>query len=203
MKKIIAIDIDDVIADSTDALRLVVNERLGVDLQVEHYRIPGKYWGYYEQVWIQHNIADKLSMEELDREFIVQDQSHIMPKTGAIETLRRLNESYDIVLVTARDQRAEVVTRRWLNQHLPSIYKDLHIIGNYKTTAKPRSKGQVCRDIGASWLIDDNPQHCLSAIEYGVDGLLFGEYGWHHGAPDHLIVCKDWTAIEDYFDGKS
>ena len=50
-KPIIAVDIDDVLADSTDALRRVINERLGVNLTPEDYLIKEDYWDHYEEVW--------------------------------------------------------------------------------------------------------------------------------------------------------
>jgi hypothetical protein len=65
LREKLAIDIDDVLANSTDALRLFVNLKRGVDLTEEHYKIEAEYWGYYESVWAQHGI-DKT---DLMREF--------------------------------------------------------------------------------------------------------------------------------------
>lgn len=56
-RQIIAIDVDDVIADSTEVTRLVVNKNLGIDLQVEHYRVPGDFNNYYEDVWRAHGLS--------------------------------------------------------------------------------------------------------------------------------------------------
>jgi hypothetical protein len=62
------------------------------------------------------------------------------------------------------------------------------------------TKGQICKKLGASYLIDDNVGHCEKAIEEGVSAVLFGEYGWHGDAPDKLVRCKDWPAVLEYFD---
>ncbi len=197
-KKIIAVDIDDVIADSTDALRLLVNTKLGINLEEHHYRVPGEYWGYYEQVWEQHNVHHKISYEELERGMST-DQSHVVLKQGAADVLAKLSQDFEIVLVTSRDKETALATARWIEENLGVIHKGLHVLGNHKTKAKPLSKGEVCREIGASWLIDDNPEHCLSAIDHGVKAILFGNYGWHHSAPKHLTLCRDWQSVEEYF----
>ena len=65
-----------------------------------------------------------------------------------------------------------------------------------------KTKGELCQELNVSWLIDDNPEHCLSAVDAGVEAILFGEYGWHHEAPMHLTRCKDWPSVVDYFNEK-
>jgi 5'(3')-deoxyribonucleotidase len=60
----------------------------------------------------------------------------------------------------------------------------------------------VCVEIGADWLIDDNPEHCLSAIEHGLNTILFGDYGWQYKAPEHLYRCKNWEEVERLLDEK-
>lgn len=201
MKKTIAIDIDDVLADSTDALRLTVNNKLGIQLEPHHYKVNGPYWQYYEHVWENNGLNDKIKHTELEADMI-NDQSHVVPVVGSIDALRKLSKNYNIVLVTARNPLWNKATRVWLDSHFKGSFIDLHVLGNHKIVESPRSKGEVCAEVGASWLVDDNPQHCLSAVDYGVDAILFGEYGWHFDAPDHLSRCKDWPAVLEYFDGQ-
>lgn len=42
-KETIAIDVDDVLANSTEAFRIVVNERFGINLSPEDYQIEADY----------------------------------------------------------------------------------------------------------------------------------------------------------------
>lgn len=200
MKQTIAIDIDDVLADSTDALRISVNQKLGTNLQPHHYKVDGPYWHYYEHIWETHSINDKIEHNALEAQ-MEYDQSHIMPISGAQEALTYLSKKYEIVLITARNPDWAKATEEWMHSHFSGVFKSLHLVGSKKYQGdSARTKGEVCKELGASWLIDDNPEHCLSAIEYGSDAVLFGEYGWHLDAPDHLIRCKDWPAVLEYFD---
>ena len=201
-KKVLAVDIDDVLADSTEALRVRVNKFLSVNIEKQHYKVDGPYWHYYEHVWENQGIADKVSHEALEAD-MEHGQSHVLPVTNAINALAELAKHYDIIMVTSRNQAWAKATEAWLHTHFGKSYKALHILGNHKNTDKPRTKGEVCQEIGASWLIDDNPEHCLSAIAHGTEAILFGEYGWHFDAPEHLVRCKDWSAVLEYFNAKT
>lgn len=196
-RKLIAIDIDDTIADSTESLRLLVNRRTGVSLTQEAYRIKGDYWGYYERVWEANNIADRASYDDFANE-MVDDQSHVPLLPGAEFAINELASQYDIVLLTARDKTWEKATRRWLSDNLGDHDIDIHFTSAHKDE-REMTKGQLCRHLNAEILIDDNVEHCQSAINEGVQALLFGNYGWHHDAPDTLKRCKDWQAVLDFF----
>lgn len=198
MRKIIAVDIDDVLADSTDLIRLTTNKNTGLDLQEHHYAVPGPYWSYYEHVLTTNGITDKEQQKVLVDSWISQ-HGKAEPVKGAIDALKKLSQSYKIILITARDPKIRTDTEIWLKEHFDGLYDDLHVIGNFKVVDKPKSKGEVCKEIGASWLIDDNPEHCLSALEHGIETVLFGNYGWHFDAPEHLTRCKDWAAVLEYF----
>lgn len=201
-KKIIAVDVDDVLADSTENLRLRVNKKLGVSIGPEEYKVAGPYWSYYEHVWQKNDVKHLVKLEELETE-MENDQSHILPMLGANSALTQLAKKFEIVLVTSRNPSWAKATEAWINTHFSGVFKDIHVLGSKKYQGEGvRSKGEVCKEVGASWLIDDNPEHCLSAIEHGTDAVLFGEYGWHFNAPDHLVRCKDWQAVLEYFNAQ-
>ena len=194
-----AIDIDDVLADSTENLRLRVNQRLNVNIETQHYKVPGPYWSYYEHIWEKHNVAHLVNHTELEAD-METDQSHIVPVAGAQKALKVLAKKYDIFLITARNPAWAHATELWMQQHFNGVFESLHMVGSKKHQGESaRTKGEVCKELGASWLVDDNPEHCLSAIEYGAQAVLFGDYGWHFDAPEHLTKCKDWPAVLEYF----
>jgi 5'(3')-deoxyribonucleotidase len=197
-RQTIAVDIDDVIADGTTSLREVVNTYTGAQLTKEHYSVPGDYWGYYERVWHEHGL--EVDFEALNTEMAI-DQSHVPILPGAIFAVTELSKRYDLVVITARDPSWEQATLTWLDKNCPDIFKRILFAGKSQETSK--TKGELCVELGASWLIDDNVDHCLSAVELGIEAILFGEYGWHHKAPKDLTICKDWPAVLEYFDGQN
>jgi 5'(3')-deoxyribonucleotidase len=197
-RQIIAIDIDDVIADSTEALRLKVNEKTGASLTREHYQVEGEYWGYYERVWTAHGLKDKVPKGMLDSEMIA-DQSYVLLLPGVSFAIGELSKRFDIALVTARHKEWEEATHEWLKEHFGNVFIDVHFAGNLRM-GHTQTKGELCKEVGAKWLIDDNPMHCKTALDEGLQGILFGEYGWHYELPEGLVHCKDWPAVLEYFD---
>ncbi len=200
MKQTIAVDIDDVIAGSTDALRKLVNKRTGSKLTQAHYRVPDDYWGYYERVWQTHGIDGEISLISFQEEMAV-DQSHIPLLPGASFALNELAKKFHIILITSRYKTQEQATRKWLKNHFGDALSDVYFTRSH-VEATEKTKGELCKDLGVSWLIDDNVDYCASALANGIEAILFGEYGWHQNVPDNLILCKDWPSILDYFDGK-
>lgn len=196
MKKVIAIDIDDVIADSTEAFRKRVNEHTGANLQPHHYKVQGEYWGYYERVWAEHGI--ELNQDEMDAEMII-DQSRISLLPGAGFAISELSKKHKVVIVTARDPRWEEATRKWLQKHFGKDAPRLYFSEAHRKFSS-QTKGQICKDLGASWLIDDNVNHCQTAQDEGVQPVLFGSYGWHYDVPEDFPRCRDWQAVLEYFD---
>jgi len=199
-RQIIAIDLDDVLADSTESLRLLVNERAGSELTKKHYKVNGEYWGYYERVWQTHGLEDKVSFEQLNSE-MVDDQSHVPLLPGASFAVGELSKRFDLVVVTSRNPDWESATNKWLKSQFGNIFTGVHFADSRKASER-KTKGELCREVGAKWLIDDHPAHCLSAAKEGVQGMLFGEYGWHDGVPEGVISCKDWPEVAEYFNGK-
>lgn len=194
-KPVISVDIDDVIADSTEALRHTVNRRFGVALTRADYRTPGEYWGYYEQVWSKAGLPG-VSLAAVDEGMTV-DQSHIRVIEDAKRVLSNLSKEHELVLVTSRDLAWREATERWVQQHFGDTFKDLYFTGHRKA-ADYRSKGELCAWLGASVHIDDHVDHCLGVSGQGIGAILFGEYGWHVDVPDAQVRCRTWREVEEH-----
>lgn len=194
-KPTVAIDIDDVLADSTDALRLLVNTRTNSSLTKEDYMTSGEYWGYYERVWAEHGLSDRIKFSDFEKE-MEADQSHVPLLPSAEFAIRELSKRYHVVLVTARNIEWERATKQWLKLHFGDGI-DVYYTG-HRRADDYKSKGQICKELGAVLMIDDNPGHCQAVMDEGVDAILFGKYGWHEDIPKGVIQCKDWPAVLDY-----
>lgn len=202
-RKIVALDIDDVIADSTEALRITVNKRYSVNLTPEDYLLhdDGGYWGYYERVWEAHGLHHA-NLDDLDEDMVI-DQSHVPLLPGASFAIGELSKRFDIILVTARDPTWERATLEWITGHFGKVFTSVYFAGRTKNdNDKTVSKGELCKQLGASVLIDDNPAHCRSALDVGIDAILFGDYGWHTDVTLKIKTCKDWPSVLEYFNGR-
>jgi len=198
---IIAVDIDDVVADTTEALRVVANKIDGVDLSSQDYLVDGEYWGYYERVWANHRVDHLVSFNLLHDDMAV-DQNHVQIIPGAKEAITKLHETFKVVAVTSRSVEWIEKTKGWVNNNFPGVFEDIIFVHHDENDG--RTKGDACLDVGAQWLIDDNFEHCQSALEKGVTALLFGDYGWnrrYHGDKSIKHV-KNWQEVLEYFDAQ-
>lgn len=195
-KPLVSVDIDDVIADSTEGLRQVVNARTGHSLTKEQYKVRGEYWGYYEAVWKQAGIGHLIDFEALNGE-MVEDQSHVKEMDQAHVVLSVLKSRYDFILITSRDESWKQATLAWLEERFSGIFNGLYFTGSRHTDSY-KNKGQLCAELGVSIHIDDNVQHCESVVAQGIETILFGEYGWHDNIPDGLVHCKTWSDVQKH-----
>ncbi|HMS50264.1 MAG TPA: hypothetical protein PKA02_02380 [Candidatus Saccharibacteria bacterium] len=202
VKKIIAVDLDDVVADTTNALRLEVNKIAQANLTPEHYQIDGEYWGYYEHVWVVNKIDHLVSFDALHDDMSVT-QKHVEIIEGAKSALEKLKKHHRLVAVTSRKVQWVNATHEWLEDKLPGIFEDVIFVHHDDNDG--RTKGDACVDTGAEWLIDDNSGHCLSAKCKGVKAVLFGNYGWNRRAPEKYydVRAVNWQEVLEYFDGQS
>lgn len=194
-RRLITVDIDDVVADSSEAFRVAVNQHTGAKLTPEDYRVPHtSYNRYYEHVWSNHGlnvIYDEISLP------MQIDQNHVPLVEGAEKALQKLARSFDIAFVTSRPISWQDAT----NVYIASKFGDLNASIHFTDKQEDMSKGMLCKELGASWHIDDNPDHCQSVLDEGIKTILFGEYGWHYKTVEGVVRCKNWAVVEEYFDG--
>lgn len=196
-KPTIAIDIDDVLAEGTLALVDSVNRIYGSSLTIDDYhKIGGDFMGYYERVWKAHGLEHTIRLEDLGKEMAL-DQSHVPLLAGAEFAVGELSKRFKVIFITARPAAWEKATRRWFADNLSHKDIELYFAGNhYDDTAL--TKGQLAKKLNVRLLIDDNVTNCQSALDEGVQTILFGAYGWQHNAPEGMVRCKDWPQALDY-----
>jgi 5'(3')-deoxyribonucleotidase len=197
-RETIAVDIDDVLARQNDAMREFINERYGLSLTPDDYDIEAPYWGYWNHVWG----VDKEEGRARFQAFLDSGKKaelHVVE--GALETLSHLKKSYDITAVTSRNDQLIDITHRWLEGHFPSMFRSVAFVHVWSSDQQV-SKAIICKKIGASYLIDDNLEHCTLAAEAGLEALLFGNYGWNRASnlPSNVYRVDDWQAVRRFFD---
>jgi hypothetical protein len=126
---------------------------------------------------------------------------------GAKAVLGQLHDRYRLVAVTSRRAELSEITREWLDSNYPGLIDEVIHSGFYgkgNVDDHKMTKTEILLGIGAQYLIDDMPKHCLSAAEAGISTILFGNYGWNRDVelPDGVVRCKDWNAVQEYFDGR-
>lgn len=196
-RKIIAVDIDDVLASFNEAMRLFINKHYGLNHSKADYDKKGKYWRYWETIW---GVSDIEGLKRHKAFIKSKAIRRLKLHDGAIDVIKRLEKSYKLVIITARNDEHLEDTHHWLEKHFPGVF-DQVLFAKVWERNMVVTKATICQEIGASYLLDDNAEHCNLAAEAGIQALMFGDYGWNRAEKLHknVIRLKDWHAVAEYF----
>jgi 5'(3')-deoxyribonucleotidase len=195
-KPIIAIDVDEVLADYASEFVVVSNRLWGTDLKREDYH---ENW---PQLW-GLEMGDVVARSQV----MLEDRMHERLKHDdqAIPVLKALSERFTLKILTARNVSTKEMTLEWLQRHYPMFApEDVNFAGiwdNPTDDAPHMTKGDIAKQLGVNYIIDDQVKHCVAAAERGIQAVLFGEYPWNQAEalPVGVTRVKNWAAVEDYF----
>jgi len=193
---VIAVDCDDVLVPTARHIIDDYNERFGTQMGFEHF---------YDttdaslDVW---GVTTRNEAIERVAEFLHTDKhAQIVPEADAIAAIRLLAEDHELHLVSGRVDTLKPVTEHMLQTYFPDCFQTIehtNFIAPLSTKVVRRSKGDICRSIGAHMLIDDHPHHTANALSANIDRvILFGDYDWNRSEAEHekMIRCKDWSSV--------
>jgi 5'(3')-deoxyribonucleotidase len=191
-KEVIAVDMDDVVVETAQSIIDHVNRSYGASVDISNF------YSRDPSVW---NSPDLQTAVNRVNEYLETDEYFVQePVQEAIHALRSIQKVHKLYIVTGRPDFTELATRRWLENHLPDLFEDV-IFTNYFDKNKVRTKGDVCTALGATVLIDDHIDHCISAQEQGIKPILFGSYPWNTEEliPEgvRLARVKHWPEVEN------
>ena len=123
---------------------------------------------------------------------------------GSVEGVNQLQSIGDVHVVTARQYELKDVTEKWLKKHFMLEHDRLHIGNHFSNNSfEKRSKSQICRQIGAGLLIDDNLDYAIDVATSGVPVILFdwdGQYKWNkpqdgQQLPTNIHRVTSWDGV--------
>ncbi|MES2876710.1 MAG: hypothetical protein V4678_04560 [Patescibacteria group bacterium] len=195
-KPIIAIDIDEVLADYAAEFVLISNKLWGTSFSVHDYHEDWlALWG----VDMDEAVARGRVM--------LEDRMHerLRHNDEAVDVLSNLAERYELIVLTARNIGAKDLTLAWLGRHYPMISPgSVNFAGiwdNPRPDAARLTKGSIAKSLGVEYIIDDQLKHCLAANDHGIKALLFGDYTWNQSddLPKSVTRVANWSAVQDFF----
>lgn len=199
-KKTIAVDIDDVLAANAAGFVKFSNERWGTNLTPADYQ---EHWG---ELWKIDQLDEvQRRSDELHSSGVIGTYAH---DESAVAVLEHLRKKYRLVIVTSRRRMIEKETFAWIDSYFRGIFDEVHFAGFWdKTTTESiaMTKADICKQIGADYLIDDQCKHVEAAAGAGLKAVLFGNYGWNQMSPlpKGVVRCSTWSEVQDFFDAES
>lgn len=196
--KAIAVDIDDVISASAEGFLTWSNEQLGTNLTIDDYQ---EHWG---QMW-------QVDHEEVIRRahayYASGHQEKFAPIDDAYDVLRALKERFRLIIITSRRDSGSGLTDAWIKKHYEGIFEDIVFSGFYNAITEDsfhRTKGDIAKQTGVDFLIDDQLKHAVAAAEVGIPSVLFGNYPWNQAdaLPEGVVRAHGWKDVLNFFNDK-
>jgi len=168
-KPVIAFDFDDTLLYTTRGF-------------IDWYNSTYKTFLRYEDV-----VADMGTFLGITREaeltlwalFFSTDAFNVLkPTPHAVDVLHALHTNYDLVLITNREIEFKESLFVWVNTFIPNIFSRIIFARDFPEGKRP--KGELCKEIGALCLVDDEPWNLVSAKESGVLPIIF-DAPWNQG----------------------
>ena len=195
-KPIIALDIDDVLSCTAQTIVDYGNATWG------HAHTLNDFNERMSEMW-------QVAAEEANRrwtEFMYSGNFETFtPIPEARQALEKLQSWYTLIAVTSRRESLLDITERWLDRYYPGLIAEVHSAGIYGRDLPDShllTKADKLLSLGADFLVDDQPKHCIGAHEAGIRSILFGGYPWQTSVdvPDRVMKCRDWQAVTSYFE---
>ena len=193
----IATDIDDVVAANALSFVEYSNEKYGTRLTIDDYN---ERWSV---MWkVEHDEIEKRAIEYHESGYIATYPAI----EGAYEALKQLKDRFRLVAVTSRCNSINQLTRELLQKYYPNIFDDVIFCGFYDSGpgGYNHTKGDLVKNTGAEYFIDDQIKHVFAVAENGIQSLLFGEYSWNKtgSLPANVLRVKNWQEVADFFRDK-
>ena len=198
-KKLIAVDIDEVLAANAPSFVAYTNQQWGMNLSVDDYH---EHWA---QLWKTDHDETLKRAKQYNHSGVMESMSHF---EEANATLTQLTKQYRLVIVTARRKELAEITQQWIERHYAGIFSDIHHAGIWDTEhpeASTFTKADICTKIQASYLIDDQSKHCNAAQGVGIQAIMFGDYPWNRSEKlvEGVTRRANWHAVLEYFSGRN
>jgi FMN phosphatase YigB (HAD superfamily) len=200
MKKLIAVDIDEVLSPFHELFLAHHNATYGTS-----YEYPDAQNRYFlEEFTGESSDIVEAKLHDFVNSSTFQNNQ---PLPAAVESIAKLKDlGYEFVVITARPPFYKQTTHDFMAHHFPDIFLGVHTIPHYAGSALTPAAGKLalCQELGAEYLVDDNLVTVATVAEAGMHGIVFGEYHWNRAEllPSGVTRCKDWAAVLEYFDGR-
>ncbi len=109
----------------------------------------------------------------------------ISPIDGAVESLKRLANKYNIYIITARTEEMITHVRKWLKKY------NLETLITNIISSSFEDKQDICIRNDIDFLCDDDFRHLK--VEKIKCRVLFGNYDEAKG----VLIAKSWAQIEE------
>ena len=174
----IAIDLDGVVVNLMQTYCSLASLKFNTNFTINSIRD----YDLYKSLGVSSELANSLFKEI--------DYTALAAIDGAVDSILRLREQYDLFFLTQRPKQVKHATKAWLNKHNLAAIEVVFVCDNRAGAAKK----SACVEFDL--LIDDDLDEIL-ALQPGQRGILYN-WPWNNNlnALGNLTIAHDWLQIE-------
>lgn len=187
----IAIDLDDVLANTTASLLNFINSSTN-QLPISFANLENApYWNFLGQ-----------TREEANKKFFTFTNTdhfrNIKPFSEAVVAVERLAKEHTLFIISGRPLFVKQDSEEWINKYFPEKFSGVYFTNNRLNKDDfsaywGRPKAEICDEIGAEVLIDDLAEYVRSSEHLKV--YLMAR-PWNKDARlDHAKRVESWDEI--------
>ena len=188
MRRVIGLDIDEVLLGLVDGLNDFYNRRFGTGFKVEDY--------------VTYDLEDTWGGTKEDAVRIVEDFYgspdflKISPVSGSQEAVARLARTSPLVSITSRPSSIREGTLSQIQRFFGRSIGDVFFNGQYGMKSHKISKASICEGNGVGSFVDDNLSVCNDLAARGIRTYLF-ERPWNRNEDVHpeVVRVRNWTEL--------
>jgi len=184
---IIGFDLDDVLFDLMGPMVPWHNERYGTSLTRDEY-----FTFDLDKVW---NCTGDEAWDRVCNYYQSEHYKNSLPVEGALEGMKKLNEKYQCVIITARPESQETMVREWLDLHLPKVFDEVVFTNHFNKDGVKRTKSSVCLELGVKLFVEDAIHNAEDVAGAGIPVLLM-DTPWNRVELPPLVTrVTSWNEI--------
>ncbi|CAN5403684.1 hypothetical protein BH10PAT3_BH10PAT3_7770 [soil metagenome] len=195
-RETIAVDVDEVLFPMAPTFLTYHNDTHGTSFTTDEMT------SYYVEELTGETEAQMLA--KIDAYLETEHYTAGLPVEGSVESIKKLRERYRLVLITARQSSYRGSTEAFIGKHFEGLFDDLRYTHNLEAPEIYIPKSGICKELGASALIDDSLSNVKDCAAQGIRSVLFGSYTWNQTTelPEGVTRCADWPAVLEHFSGR-
>ncbi len=177
------VDIDGLLGNLYPAFFEWHNRRYGTRLSMDDFVT-------YDLTNILHVSSDDV-FRRFGEFYKTEGFATVQPYPDAIEGIKELRKSADLVVITHRPKWLARDTEEWLDRHFPGMFSAVQL-ADYKSG---RTKSKICSEVDASMMIEDAPTYAAECAVNGRKVYLMNRQWNQDTNPPNVRRVYSWKEI--------
>lgn len=161
---VIGFDLDDVLFDFIGPLIEWHNSTYGSTYTREDF------FSYdFSKVW---KCEGEDAIDRIWRFYHSEQHTQAQPLAGSVELLHTLKNKYRLVIITARPDSVEVMTRAWIDTYFYGVFESIVFANHFHNSSQKRTKSSICQELDVRLFVEDALHNAHDIAQSGIPVLL-------------------------------